>query len=105
MPAALGMLCWMQNACSSPVRGNEIRLSTGVFTALSEELQAMFTFDSKEDCYKGSAVTWSKVEDKQITKQYAAKAAVGFHEATRQIHFRPRDEQPAPNVLPLKNTS
>jgi hypothetical protein len=89
-------------------KGNEIRVSKDVFGSItSETVRSLFKFDDENDCYKAEELTWSTVEDAESTKQYAMKAAVGFHTVTRQIDFTPRDRgnsDPKPNVVPVKNT-
>jgi len=85
-------------------QGGEIRISKDVFASIaSETVRDFFTFDSEDDCYKAIELTWSKIDDAENTKQYAAKAAAVFSTNTRQISFTGSAER-KPNEVPLKNT-
>lgn len=87
---ALQMLC----------QGGEMRISKDVFASITDEgVRGFFEFNSEEDCYKAIGLTWSKIDDAETRKRFAAKAGVGFNTVTRQI-----DDRGRPNVVPVKNT-
>jgi len=88
-------------------KGNEIRIAKDVFASITNEtIRTLFKFDNENDCYKADELTWSKLEDAESSKQYAAKASVGFNAVTRRIEFdRGGSKGPStPQVVPLKNT-
>jgi class 3 adenylate cyclase len=85
-------------------RGNELRISKDVFASIKDEnVRGHFQFDDDNDCYRATDVTWSKVEDAESSKGYAAKAAVGFNVTTRRVEF-PKPESRPPDIVPVKNT-
>jgi class 3 adenylate cyclase len=89
-------------------KGSEMRIAKDMFAAISEEaVRELFEFESGNDCYRATDLTWSKIEDAQNSKQYAAKAAVGFNTLTRMVEFE-RGNGPnvsrRPEVVPVKNT-
>jgi class 3 adenylate cyclase len=84
--------------------GNEVRISKDVFASIKDEnMRGHFQFDDDNDCYRATDLTWSKVEDAENSKGYAAKAAVGFNLTTRRVEF-PKPESRPPDVVLVKNT-
>jgi class 3 adenylate cyclase len=89
-------------------KGSEMRIAKDVFAAIGDEaVRGQFQFESQNDCYKATNLTWSKIEDAQNSKHYAAKATVGFNTLTRGVEFE-RNNGPnvsrRPEVVPVKNT-
>ena len=70
-----------QNAEEVQLRmtGQEIGFDSCVYDAISDEtVKAKFSFDKARDCYVGTGVTWTSVEDAERAKQYEVSTKAAY---------------------------
>jgi len=87
-------------------KGNVMRISSSIFGAITDDdLRKLFSYDSTQDCYMASGLTWLVIEDKRNAKAYAAGALPLFNIASKKLEFIGR-ENPGERgrSVPVTNT-
>lgn len=68
--------------------GKEVRVSDGLFESTEDKaVQGLFVKDKTHNCYVGRNVTWTRVDDANASKAYAAAVPVAFDRSAGGIRF------------------
>jgi hypothetical protein len=62
--------------------GNHLGITSEIYNAIGDEgITSHFTWNKEEECYEGTALTWTAIEDAEDEEEYQSAKTAGYTSA------------------------